>query len=61
MDLSDRSSVIYEKSFLNTLDNACLRLQEKQARYTIKRLDQLDAILDELETELDILVQGSIE
>jgi len=45
------------ESFMETLDNTCDRLQEKQALYLIKKLDKLDALLGGLESELDLLIQ----
>ena len=45
-----------EKSFQETLDNACGRLQEKQAEYSIKKLEKLDEILCKLESELNVLI-----
>lgn len=55
------ASAIYKKSFMDTLDNACCRLQEKQAEYSIRRLWQFDAILDGLEAELDAIIQKTVE
>ena len=52
---------IHGKSFLDTLDSTCSRLQAKQAQYSIKRLEQLDAILCGLESELDILIQKTAQ
>jgi len=46
-----------EKSFLDMLDNTCTRLQEKQAEYSIKRLQKLELILFELEKELDAVCE----
>jgi len=46
-----------EQSFQDTLDKACIRLQEKQAEYSIKRLQKLDLILFELEKELDTVCE----
>jgi len=49
---------LYENSFFEALlDNACMQLQDKQARYSIKRLDELDEILCVLESELDELIR----
>ena len=59
MNQEKLSYAIHEKSFFETLlDNACNQLQDKQARHSIKRLDELDAILCILETELDLLIHN---
>ena len=47
------------KTFMDTLDNTCCRLQEKQILYSIKRLKELDIILCGLESELDTIIQKS--
>ena len=59
MDLLNRTSPVIEKSFMETLDNACGRLQEKQTEYTLRRLDKLEAVLTQLETELDIIIRSA--
>jgi hypothetical protein len=38
------------------LDNACQRLQDKQVTYSIRKLQELDLRLEDLERELDNLV-----
>ena len=58
MGPENRSFPVPEKSFLDVLDSACGRLQEKQADYSIKHLQKLDAILCELETELDAVCES---
>ena len=45
-----------ESSFESLLDITCIRLQEKQAQYSVRRLGELDLILEDMERELDILV-----
>ena len=46
-----------EKSFFETLlDNTCSKLHDKQAQYTVRRLQELDVMLKDLESELDVLV-----
>ena len=57
MDPENRSAAIHEISFYETLDNTCIRLQEKQVQYSIKKLEQMDSVLAGLETELDDLVK----
>ena len=59
MDPLNFSIALHEKtSFEAILDNVCSRLQDRQALYSIRRLDELDIILGEIETELDVLVRG---
>jgi hypothetical protein len=43
--------------FEAVLDNACERLEDKQAEYSIRRLREMDTQLGNLEKELDDLVQ----
>ena len=53
------SYAIEETSFFEfetLLDNTCFRLQNKQAQYTIRRLCELDAVLVNLEKELDVII-----
>ena len=55
--MEKHSFALYENSFFETLlDNTCLQLQDKQARYSIKRLNELDEILCMLEIELNELM-----
>jgi hypothetical protein len=42
--------------FETLLDKTCFRLQSKQAQYSIRKLIELEAILINLERELDIIV-----
>lgn len=52
---------VQEKSFFDSLlDNTCSRLEDKQAQYSLKRLDELDAVLGALETELDLLIRKAV-
>jgi len=58
MNQEQFSFALYENSFFEALlDNTCLQLQDKQARYSIKRLNELDEILCILESELDDLIR----
>jgi len=57
MNPENRFAAVPEKTFAETLDNACTRLAEKQARYSIKHLDELDAVLCELEADLNALIR----
>jgi len=61
MNPENSSLAVHEKSFFETLDNTCTRLEEKQALYSIKRLEKLDAILFDLESELDALINKITE
>jgi len=56
MDLRNSAFPVAEKLFMETLDSACGRLQEKQAEFSIRRIERLDAILNDLETELNIIL-----
>ena len=51
--LASQENNFYE--FDNLLDNACNMLQHKQAVYSIRRLGELNAILINMEEELDLL------
>ena len=42
--------------FETLLDITCIKLQRKQAQYSVHRLQGLDAILAKLEAELDLLL-----
>ena len=42
--------------FESLLDDTCTRLQQKQAQYSIRRLQELDVILGDLERELDMII-----
>ena len=53
--LAARENSFFE--FETLLDDTCTRLQHKQALYTIRRLRELDAILDVVERELDTIVR----
>ena len=46
--------------FGTILDNTCTKLQYKQAQHLIHRLQELDAILEGLEKELDMLVPQTL-
>jgi len=50
-----------EKAFLDVLDNACSQLQKKQAEHSIAKLEKFDAILKELETELDTVCEKNFK
>ena len=50
---------LHENSFFefqSVLDDACTRLQYKHAQYSIRRLLEFDAILEDLERELGAIV-----
>ena len=59
MDLENTSFTMQENPFFEfatLLDNACMRLQSKQAQYSIRRLQKLNEILIDVERELDVFV-----
>jgi hypothetical protein len=41
------------ESFESVLDNACSRLMDRKARYSLRRIQELEAILEKTEQELD--------
>jgi hypothetical protein len=50
-------SVLTEDPALSeTLDSVCERLQDKQIQYSIRRLRELDLLLEDLERELDSFI-----
>jgi len=50
-------TAVSERSFFETmLDNTCARLQDKQTQFNVRRLDEMDLTLKEMESELDVLV-----
>jgi hypothetical protein len=40
-------------SFESLLDKACSRLWDRKLRYTLKRIGELDGVLDKLDQELE--------
>lgn len=56
MNPESSSFALQDPSFESLLDRTCSRLQDRQAQYSIKRLQELDRILEEMERELDILI-----
>jgi hypothetical protein len=51
------SPLLHDDSFFETLlDDTCSRLHDMQVRYSIRRLGELEAILNGLEAELDALI-----
>jgi hypothetical protein len=56
------SSLLYDESFFETLlDDTCGRLHDLQVRYSIRRLGELETILNSLEAELDTLIPLAAE
>jgi prefoldin subunit 5 len=53
----NKLSLTEDPLFEAVLDSACERLEDKQAEYSIRRLQEMDAQLENLEKELDDLVQ----
>jgi len=50
-----------DRSFEVVLDTACERLREKQVRYSILRIREMDDELGRLEKELDEFLGSSIK
>jgi hypothetical protein len=46
-------AVIRETSFQTVLDGACNALQDKQTRYSLRKLEEFDELLGDMERELD--------
>ncbi|MDR2135295.1 MAG: hypothetical protein LBO76_01645 [Treponema sp.] len=46
-------SQIVSDSFESVLDSACSRLLDRKARYSLRRIRELDEILEKTERELD--------
>ena len=56
MNVQNKPLILRDVSFESILDNTCTRLQDKQTRYSIRRLEEMDMILARMEQELDIFV-----
>ena len=56
MNLQNRSLTMQDNSFETLLDYTCVRLQDTQTQYSIRRLREFDLILEDMERELGILV-----
>jgi hypothetical protein len=48
-------------SFDSVLDNACSRLWDRKVRYTLRRIRELDELLEKTERELDGLLFHAAE
>ncbi|MDR2376934.1 MAG: hypothetical protein LBD96_10925 [Treponema sp.] len=46
-------SLTSTESFESVLDNACSRLQDRKIRYSLRRIRELEEILEKTEQELD--------
>jgi hypothetical protein len=60
MSLERTPFAIDDNPFLDfgtLLDNACNKLQNKQAQYSIRRLRELDSILANMERDLDKIIR----
>jgi hypothetical protein len=53
MTLKEKSAVIPAYSFSEVVDDACEKLMDKQIKYSIQRIQQMDELLCDLEKELD--------
>jgi hypothetical protein len=49
----DELSPAVSDSFESMLDTACSRLQDRKVRYSLRRIQELDEILERTERELD--------
>jgi hypothetical protein len=62
MNPSNGPYILRDDSFFETLlDDTCSRLHDLQVRHSIKRIDELEIILNGLETELDALIPLAAE
>jgi hypothetical protein len=50
-----------ENSFGEILDKTCGRLEDKNVRYSLKRIQKMEAALDALEINLDEIMEHSAE
>jgi hypothetical protein len=56
------SPALHDDSFFETLlDDTCSRLHDMQVRHSIRRLGELEIILDSLEAELEALIPLAAE
>jgi uncharacterized protein YqgV (UPF0045/DUF77 family) len=54
MTFSDKPAILTGvSSFSEVVDEACERLMDHQIKYSIKRIRQMEALLTDLERELD--------
>ena len=53
MTLNEKSAVISACTFSEVVDEACDKLMDKQIKYSIQRIQQMDERLCDLEKELD--------
>ena len=53
MTLNEKSAVIPACTFSEVVDDACDKLMDKQIKYSIQRIQQMDERLCDLEKELD--------
>ena len=55
MDAEEQEDVSVD-SFESVLDNACSRLLDRKIRYSLRRIGELEEILEKTERELDELL-----
>ncbi|MDR0313100.1 MAG: hypothetical protein LBI14_05850 [Treponema sp.] len=56
------SPLLHDDSFFETLlDDTCSRLHDMQVRHSIRRLGELETILNSLEVELDAMIPLATE
>lgn len=60
---SERGKIIYaqtrETSFETVLYDVCRVLEDKQVQYHVKRLLELDLVLEEMEKQLDAIIENA--
>jgi hypothetical protein len=62
MNTGEQSLTISEKiTFSAVVDDACNRLQDRQVKYSIQRLQEMESRLAGLERELDVFLLGKAE
>jgi hypothetical protein len=49
----DTTTLLDDASFEAVLDNACSRLWDRKVRYSLRRIQELQEILEKTERELD--------
>jgi hypothetical protein len=53
MNTGDKSAIFTDTSFSDIVDDTCERLKDKQVQYSIRRIQEMEDILNGLELELN--------
>jgi hypothetical protein len=53
MNSGDKSAISTDTSFSDIVDDTCERLKDKQVQYSIRRIQEMEDILNGLELELN--------